>query len=552
MRVKLNRVVPLLVVCILWWGVGYAWSAPIHYKQTMTKILDETQFQTWPPEYETYTRYFNMLTNSPDGSRIAFTVGTTVLSTTYVHAYVANSDGDELIDLTGYFPPEVSPLWTATYYKLDDTGSRLFFRAPNVGNDINIYYFDLALATPVCSLAVLPKSGETYAIRGYDARKPFSLTTIGGQITLFFKHVGDLDPVLLRYNQGIYSAPLEGSATKVMDINQVPGDENMNLLGFLGSAANANRILFSWKDVFITPGVAMWQTDGPVRVPDEMHDSVWGQSALYTHIISADGGKALYRYTDLWSHYLSQVDLTSGIKTPLAQTDSIYSFSFTTMAPSGNYAFFSSPGNNRTRVNLATGDQRDTLSSLFAESGGSGDYLISDITADDRYYFIGSKLDIGRIHRIDMAPTNFSQAPNIAAINFTSNKLLNDGTTRTTVTATVSDAQGPATISWVRLKSMVDGLETPEWMLGGEPLAYDWNLYDDGTHGDRVAGDGIYTNDTIRTKPTCNFYERFTLPKDVGVRIVARDENSNYVMADTSLTVVNGIPAPWVPLLLLD
>ena len=69
---------------------------------------------------------------------------------------------------------------------------------------------------------------------------------------------------------------------------------------------------------------------------------------------------------------------------------------------------------------------------------------------------------------------------------------------------------------------------------------------------DRFPGDGIYTNDTIRTNPTCNFYERFTLPKDVGVRIVARDENNNYVMADTSLTVVNGIDLPWVPLLLLN
>jgi hypothetical protein len=530
--------------------VGYAWSAPIHYKQTMTKILDETQFQGWPPDYETYTRYFNMLTNSPDGSRIAFWVDCPVPGAAERRTYVGNSDGSGIIDLTDNFPPEVFPVWTATYYKLDDTGSRLFFRAPNVGNDINIYYFDLA--SRVCSLAVLPKAGETHAIHGYDGRKPFSLTTIGDQITLFFKHVGDWDPVLERYNQGIYSALLGGSATKVMDINQVPGDENMNLLGYLGSAANAHRVLFAWKDVYNLPGVAMWQTAGPTRVPDEMHDSVW-DSDRYTHIVSADGSKALYFYTDLWSHYLSQVDLASGIKTPIAQTDSIHSFFLPTMAPSGNYAFFSSPNNNRTRANLATGDQRDTLSYLFTESAGSGAYLISDITADDRYYFIGSKWDIGRIHRVDMAPTDFSQAPNIAAINFTSNKLPNDGTTRTTVTATVSDAQGPATISWVRLKSLVDGLETPEWMTGYEPLAYDnWNLYDDGTHGDRVAGDGIYTNDTIRTNPTCNFYERFTLPKDVGVRIVARDENNNYVMADTSLTVFNSIAPPSVPLLLLD
>jgi len=298
MRGKLNRVVPLLAICILWWGVGFSWSAPIHYKQTMTKILDETQFQGWPPDYGTFTRYFNMLTNSPDGSRIAFWVDCPVPGAAERRTYVANSDGSGLINLTGYFPPAVSPVWTATYYKLDDTGSRLFFRAPNAGNDINIYYFDLALTIPVCSLAVLPKAGETYAIRGYDARKPFSLTTIGGQTTLFFKHVGDWDPVLERYNQGIYSAPLGGSATKVMDINQLPGDENMNLLGFLGSAANTNRRLFVWnQDIVNPPGGAMWQTTGPARVPDELHDSSWDGQDLYTHIISANGGKALYQYT---------------------------------------------------------------------------------------------------------------------------------------------------------------------------------------------------------------------------------------------------------------
>ena len=553
MRGKLNRFVPLLVVCIWWWGVGYAWSAPILYKQTMTKILDETQFQGWPPDYETYTRHFNLLTNSADGSRIGFRVSTSILGTHYVHTYVANSDGSGLIELTDYFPAEAPPV-TAVYYKLDDTGSRLFFQSPPGSVNINIYYFDLA--TRICSLAVLPKPGETYAIVYNDGRKPFSLSTIGGQMQLFFRHRDAWDPLVERYIQGIYRAPLGGSATKVMDINQLPGDENMNLLGFLGSAANADRVLFAWQDVNTSPGGAMWQTAGPAPVPDERHDVIWDGGDLYNHIVSADGGKALYKYrVGAYTYYLSHVDLASGIKTPIAQTDSIYGYYYPTMAPSGNYAFISSPSHKRTRVNLATGDQRDTLSYHFTESLVTGPYLISDITADDRYYFIGSKLDIGRIHRVDMAPTDFSQAPNITAINFTSNKLIHDGTSRTTVTAAVSDAQGLATITRVQLKTLVDGLETPEWMTGYEPLACDpwnWQLYDDGTHGDRVAGDGIYTNNTLRTNPACNFYERFTLPKDVGVRIVVQDEDNNYVMADTFLTVVKGQASPWVPLLLMD
>ena len=72
---------------------------------------------------------------------------------------------------------------------------------------------------------------------------------------------------------------------------------------------------------------------------------------------------------------------------------------------------------------------------------------------------------------------------------------------------------------------------------------YDWTLYDDGTHGDRLAGDGIYTNDTIRARPTSNFYERFSLPKSLGIRIIARDQDYNYVMADTVLTVADTLTA---------
>jgi hypothetical protein len=79
-------------------------------------------------------------------------------------------------------------------------------------------------------------------------------------------------------------------------------------------------------------------------------------------------------------------------------------------------------------------------------------------------------------------------------------------------------------------------------------------MYDDGIHyGDLVAGDGIYTNNTIRTNPNSNFYERYPLPRGVGIRIVARDLDRNYVLADTMLTVANttGVPTAGPALLLL-
>jgi hypothetical protein len=534
MKGKLTWLAPFLGLCILFWTVNSTVAAPIQYKQTMTKILEETQFQGWPEGYETWARYFNLLTCSQDGSRIAFRVETSIYPNLYVRTYAASPDGSGLIDLTGHFPPEIDPLYSARNYQLDDTGSRLFFRFPQGGSDFNFYYFNLA--TLDCNLAVLPAGGETYAIHYLDDYRPFSLTTIGGQTTLYFRHRWGWWEPESRYIQGIYSAPLGGYATKLMDINEVPGDQNMNLLGFQGSAANANQILFTWKDVNNPPGSALWKVAGPTRVPDEMHDLVWG--GVNTHTISADGGKALFIYRDLppTTSYLCLVNLASGIKTIIAQTNELESYFVPTMAPSGNYAFFSSPFNRRTRANLATGEQRDTLSYYFSPC--TGDYLVSDITADDRYYFIGGKCgaDLGLIHRVDMAPTDFSQTPNITAIEFTPPVLLSDGTTKVTVKATVSDAQGLQDVSWVKLQCLVDGLEKPEWLVY-EPIYYNWTLYDDGTNGDQLAGDGVYTNDSIKAKLESNFYQQFTLPKDVGIRVVARDKDYNYVLADTTLRV---------------
>ncbi|MDO9532465.1 MAG: hypothetical protein Q7O12_10070 [Deltaproteobacteria bacterium] len=546
MRAKLNRLVPLLGICILWWGVGSAWGAPIQYKQTMTKILDETQFWGWPDEHETDGRSFTLLTSSLNGSKIGFKV---VVSGYDAHTFVANSDGSGIEELTDNFPATIDPV-TAAYYKLDATGTRLFFKRPTFGTSFNFYYFDLAANN--CKLAVLPKSGETYAIFRPDFRKPFSLTTIGSQVALFFKHDDGYDGV--RNNRGIYTAMLDEQATKVMDIDQLPGAQDMNLLDFLGSAAQANQILFTWnQDYDHPPADAMWKVTGPTRVPNEVHTYVWPKQDLYGQIVSADGAKALYYSANPRQLYL--VDLASGAKTFINETADLNGYLAPALSPSGNYAFFSTLGHKYTRHNLATGEQRDTWAYWFPESSAVGsDSGVSDITADDRYYFMASKIpegDLARIHRVDLAPTDFGQTPNISAINFSAPRLVNDGTTRITVTATVSDTQGLPTIDRVRLQYLVDGLEKPVWLVG-DPVYYDFVMYDDGTHGgDLVAGDGIYTNNTIRTKPNSNFYEKYPLPRNVGIRIVARDLDRNYVMADTVLTVAKTAGYNPVPALLL-
>ena len=52
-----------------------------------------------------------------------------------------------------------------------------------------------------------------------------------------------------------------------------------------------------------------------------------------------------------------------------------------------------------------------------------------------------------------------------------------------------------------------------------------------------MAGDGIFTQDTIRTSQASSVYEGVTFPYELGFRVVATDEDGNHTIADTVLTI---------------
>lgn len=108
--------------------------------------------------------------------------------------------------------------------------------------------------------------------------------------------------------------------------------------------------------------------------------------------------------------------------------------------------------------------------------------------------------------------------------------------------------------------------------MARKPLAFpsgdpgSTRLYDDGTHGDAVSGDGVYTFDSIATRKGNRvgngvyntWYQHYTLPADVGIRVVVKDQDNNYTIADSTLRVtddpqeigppVNGEANPATPL----
>ena len=254
------------------------------------------------------------------------------------------------------------------------------------------------------------------------------------------------------------------------------------------------RLLDAVNDFF------MYKTGAtPTRLPDETHQYIWDEQDLPNSIVSADGSKILYGYKDASTpRQLHLVDTATGAKSFILQTSSgLY---WPTLSADASLARISAGGFKASRIDLKTLAARDTASYWFDEYGTIGESAgLSDITLDNRSYFLASKkaANNAAIHRIDMAPTDFSQAPNITNIAFNRTFLPFDDTKFITVTAQLSDAKGLDNLQWVRILSLWDGVEFPEGVIYMPLWFGSGDLYDNGTHGDLVAGDGIYTNNTI-------------------------------------------------------
>ncbi|MHC1725832.1 MAG: choice-of-anchor X domain-containing protein [Syntrophobacteraceae bacterium] len=522
----------------------------IEHKQTDTAIVKESQVQGWPPGYLTWSRSFADVAVSGDGTRIAFWVNVYVAGAN--HLFTANSDGTGLHDVTEHLPPN-SPIGLLD---INDDGSRIF----GGGGEQN-WYCDVSGPTANCARAVF--SG----IWSGDGNKPFTINTTGTE--LFFKHAANSD------DKGLYTANLGGNPSKAFDLDTLPcdsecGGSKINLLGYLGAARSSGRMLFLFDRDYWGPTAsrAMYYVDSggsAVKIAGEEHDYVWDIQDINNDLISHDGSRALYSYDDKGDpnpppefHW---VELPGGTKHKIANA---VPDSNTTISADGSVVLFSSGGEYRaTRVTLDTQDERDTGSYFIPNS--SGQWYQSGLTNNNRYYYIpaGSSAPstpYNYLRRVDLNPTSFNPAPDITDINCSAPALLHvDGAT-VAFTARVTDAQGLDNIAWVNLSVLVEGREQPSWPMGRVPLAFPSGdpgstpMYDDGTHGDAVAGDGIFTFDAVATRKGDyegfnTWYNHFTLPHDVGIRIIAKDKDENYTIADTRLTITDKGAA--VPLLLL-
>jgi hypothetical protein len=509
-----------------------SFPAPTKYKQTMVRVFTESQVSGWLP---TYGRHFQEMAVSANGAKIGFTVK--LDNHIDKRFYVANADGTGLTDVTGSVPPD-KLAQDVTSLQMNDTGTRLFFRDYPSGS---IYYLDTT--SPYSSHVAL--LGAAWV----DARKPYTLDSPGN--TLYLKH--QVAPSGI-WRIGLYSCPVGGTPAIVFNIDQIP-PIGVYTLRYLGSGKGGPLFFTFDRDYWSADDFFMYKTGAtPTKLPNETHQYIWDEQNLPNTIVSADGSKILYGYADPSTpRQLHLVDTATGAKSFILQTSSL-GLDWPALSPDASLARISTGRLRASRIDLQTLAARDTASYWFDEYGTIGASAgLSDLTLDNRSYYLASKkaANNAAIHHIDMAPTDFSQAPNITNIAFNRPFLPFDDTQKITVTAQVN--KGSANLQYVHILSLWDGGELPPEGMIYLPLKFDSDLlYDDGSHGDLVAGDGIYTNNTITVQKWSEFYTMNRLPKKVGLRLIAKNTDSHYTIADTEFMVGTPVSAPINALLLLD
>ncbi len=532
------------------------YPAQIEYKETVTTLIDDQgTLSVWPlPPGTTLWREFSRVAASGDGSKAVFQVCDLNSGGEGCRLFLIGAGGTGLEDISAIFTPDlVSTGWSWGNLRINDDASKVFIKAQL--NDGKAYIHRYNVATGVTDLAVdhwwWPSAFDWFAIDDEASR--------------FFvgKFDEGWDPMLGRNVRGMYWADHDSTIVQYVDIYEdLPCNgscNNLNMASQLGGSADGNRAIFSWMSDYLGNGhpdnrSAQWvSTIGGAVAKLTVDDHYWVWQGDWRGVSDDSGSKALYQYrhrsgdpkiTDL-------VDVSTGASTELSWTTDLNPVA-AFITRSGDFVMLSGRKGDAgqqyylTMKDLQRDRNRDTWSYHLPAVGRE----FSNITNDDGTYFITNRYDLQRVDMAVGTGGDFSESPNVIEIAFTHPYLWHDDSAQIGVTVRVSDSQGLANIATVTLAVLVEGEEEPIWSMPREPLAFPagdpgstW-LYDDGTHGDVTPADGVFTFDAIATRKTDpvtwnTWYSHFTLPHQVGIRIIAEDVDGNSTIADTTLWITD-------------
>jgi hypothetical protein len=499
--------------------------AVINYEEALTVLVDNDDIDYWLQDND---RSIVSVVSSADGSWIAFTVSACGGDPSCVHTYIASPGGD-FSDITTKLPQDIRNM--LDQIKLNGDGSRLIV----LTTTNQLYYCDLPDGSCTLAAEELYQAGGTHAIAVNDA---------GTRV--WFKHSAGYDEQAAKTQAGIYYSDLSGEPAQLMHWDELPPPTAtaMNMLDLLGVSGDGSRVLISWnEDFYAGNSVGVWTISGSGGGPSQVLSSSYYavmavQDAPY-RFLDTEGEYALISVTVDGENSMDLIDLDTGSVTTVATSDGLDNFAYLSLAGDGQYVRYAANGRRVARLDLDTGNERDTLSYYTEPINQLWPTRMTDISRDGRHYYT-AMIDPNRIYHIDMAPTaaSFDQAPSVTRIELSEESLLRDGSNQITVAVTVTDSQGLGNIDWVKIIPHIDGVENPDW------LAYDpWivdrsSLSDDGeTGGDMAAGDGVHTENTLRLNTGSNFLETIPEATYIGLRVIVKDKDENYSIADTTIDI---------------
>jgi hypothetical protein len=251
-------------------------------------------------------------------------------------------------------------------------------------------------------------------------------------------------------------------------------------------------------------------------------------SRLRNRIVSEKGDAVLYTYADAEAPrrlYLA----SSGRKTLLGETTDVNGFSYPLLSQDGRAARFYGRGyfmhtlrsGGRMRDSFSEWIQSDgdAFRGLFKATGLAADAPPANSIPSPRYFASSRAFGTDIIHAVIADRPH--RGPQVLQMYYDRWPLLIDDETALAVYALVhiSGPDGLEAIEGVRMHSLVNGVEQKDWQLlnpawhNTPPIHYQKELFDDGiSGGDRTAGDGVYTNSTIKAHPDSGFTKSTAFP----------------------------------------
>ncbi|MBF0258657.1 MAG: hypothetical protein HQK62_07450 [Desulfamplus sp.] len=543
---------------------GYAawYGSDIDYQQAVSKIVKRGDI-SWGDKANNYYR-FGSVAVSADGSKILFAGKCEFCDKAEVRPFLVNTDGSDIKDLSGMLPSDITSRWSGWRNMIiNDDGSKLFFRAvveTGYYDDEYLYVYDVAQNTTKLAVAM------------DDGFSPFSSAwrfriNENGERLYMDKYDAGWDEALKKRKKGFFYAQTGGAREWYFDIADLPCQSqcsNMNLLNMLGVSAQNDRVFFQWNSDYdksdgSNQHTGLYYTDlagNATRITDEHYTIYEGD---WRGISDTKGNTVTYRFIHQYDTHrtpqkLAVVDVASKSSKEVAWTNGLNGFD-AHLSRSGRYVLVNGEYGDKgayyqTLLDLESDKSRDTWSYYMMSRWGN----TSNITKDDRYYFYSiDETDANSgLYRIDTRTTGDDKAPYVHFIEFSAPALLDQDGVTIAAQVKISDPQGNDNIDRVTLLPLIEGQEKPSWAMGRVPLSFpsgdpgSTRLYDDGTHGDATANDGIYTFDSIATRKGDRdsdgwntWYQHYELPSDLGIRIVIMDKDNNYTIADSTLRITD-------------